>query len=74
MTHGRGRSTLWGAARVCALGGAVLAGLLFWSRLKVVTDTPRSAYAVPGEEKQAPHGKAPDADAEGDTPAPADAD
>ncbi len=30
---------------VLALG--VFAGLLMWSRLKIVTATPRSAYAVP---------------------------
>ncbi len=34
-------------AHVAVLGLGVFAGLLMWSRLKIVTDTPRSAYAVP---------------------------
>lgn len=35
------------------VGLGAVAGLLFWSRLKVVTDTPKTAYAVPGDERAA---------------------
>ncbi len=34
-------------AHAAVLGLGVFAGLLMWSRLKIVTDTPRSAYAEP---------------------------
>ncbi len=37
-------------AQVLVLGASALAGLLLWSRLKIVTDSPRTAYAVPREQ------------------------
>ena len=40
---------------VAALGVFVLfAGMLFWTKLRLVSDIPRSAYAVPGEESAEP--------------------
>jgi hypothetical protein len=38
-----------------ALGAIVLfAGMLFWTKLRLVSDIPRSAYAVPKEKQPAP--------------------
>jgi len=49
------------ARRIWAgMGGAAVfvlfAGMLFWTKLRVVRDIPRSAYAVPGEEDEASKG------------------
>lgn len=38
---------------VFVLSAGALAGVLIWSKLRLVTDIPRSAYAVP--ENHAPH-------------------
>lgn len=33
---------------------ALFAGMLFWTKLRLVSDIPRSAYAVPKEQQQPP--------------------
>lgn len=33
---------------------ALFAGMLFWTKLRLVSDIPRSAYAVPKDESQKP--------------------
>ena len=39
--------------QVLVLGLGALAGLLLWARLKIVTDSPRTAFAVPAEVESA---------------------
>ncbi|GEM_PF-2765112 len=46
---------------VFVLGIGSLAGVLIWSKLRLVTDIPRSAYAEPEDEAQGVRSDAPDA-------------
>lgn len=46
VDHGRGARGRR-AARTTLLGMTMVLGLLLWARLRLVTDTPRSVYAVP---------------------------
>lgn len=64
--HGPGWKT---AAVLSAV--ALFAGMLFWTKLRLVSDIPRSAYAVPKDEAPPP---ATELEAEGDTDEPADRD
>jgi len=55
------------------LGGlavfALFAGMLFWTKLRLVSDIPRTAYAVPPEERDGRDG-ASENEAGGDQPTP----
>ena len=64
------RGAWWRIGRVAVLGLGVFAGLLMWSRLKIVTDTPRSAYAVPHAKATSANPSSAAEDGEGRSQAP----
>ena len=47
---------------------ALFAGMLFWTKLRLTADIPRSAYAVPNEIEAGPRGATPDNEGEGSDP------
>jgi hypothetical protein len=60
----------WSVLRLLTVVGAValFAGMLFWTKLRLVSDIPRSAYAVPKAEAAPPAEEAPESEPEREEP------